>query len=411
MFQRLVKNLRSPWRQSVEVLTLPYPFSGMVAINSDVEFTSWRAQLDLADIFAVAELETAFSFWVFGRPSMGWSLLDWSETENSESIAARRLIRAGLLDTLHSFADRSGGDPLDRDRIERGLAWLSEHAAVPLVYTNHGGTDDKQNVAEASFATYQEGDLPGSRFHHLDLSVAAGLRFCWTDVDYSNDQWSFKATTGQPDSLFVDGRGRDGTPFLRFRRYRGPLSFAPTATSFAEQLRPILNDPPMGYCVIYQHLGCHRGSNGVPYAAASPYFDNDGERTLQSLSALQRNERCLFTTTSRLLRHAAFQAAAPFTIDHSGDRVVIKVNEFAEFGGARWRVESSDIDGFGISLKREASVHLVLSGKTIEVPLIAREAKMIYALPWSRRNFRDVIMDARGPDLEGAKCGVSSRFL
>ena len=48
----------------------------MVAVNSDVEFTSWEAQVDLLQLFAKRRLETAFSYWFFGDPEYTWHLFD-----------------------------------------------------------------------------------------------------------------------------------------------------------------------------------------------------------------------------------------------------------------------------------------------------------------------------------------------
>ena len=86
-----------------EPLAFPPPYQGMVAINSDVEFTSWAAQLDLLDIFAAHDLESSFSFWCFGDEAVTCRLFDDADQPAPYATAAAFLATSGLIDTLHSY--------------------------------------------------------------------------------------------------------------------------------------------------------------------------------------------------------------------------------------------------------------------------------------------------------------------
>lgn len=59
-----------------QLMRVPPPYKKIIAINSDVEFTTWQAQLDIMKIFAERDLEVAFSFWLFGDPTWTWRILE-----------------------------------------------------------------------------------------------------------------------------------------------------------------------------------------------------------------------------------------------------------------------------------------------------------------------------------------------
>lgn len=341
------------------MLPFPPPYAGMVAVNSDVECTTWRAQVDILRLFAEHGIETAGSFWLFGDPRLGWRMFDADDCWTPEAAGALHLVRAGLLDTLHSFGDRPlYGTRIDRDRIATALRRMAGKGAVVPVYTNHGSDQDVQNVG-GGWATYQQGDVPGSDVYHLDLTLAYGCRYFWTDVDYRNDRWSFHVADDDADALLVAQTARDGNRMLRFRRYRGPLSPAPTAASFAEQMEPVLGSPPEGYLVVYQHLGCHRDPTGKPVPATPPYLDGPGREALAGLAALQRDGRCLFTTTARLLDHAAFMRARPWTVVDRGERVEVTIATTMDIDGVTLPVTGGLLDGWTLRLTRPVPVSVV----------------------------------------------------
>src|SRR5665213_2803688 len=171
-------------------LSFPPPYQRMVAINSDVEFTTWTTQIDLLRCFTERRLETSFSYWFFGHSDITWHLFHPDMTLTEDGSAALPLLHEGVFDTVHSFTGvRNGpGYYLDRDMIHRGYKQLAGLGIVPRVYSNHGTEDDIQNIGgtwtgEPGMPWYMKGDLPGSRCYHLDLSLRHGIRFFWLDVD------------------------------------------------------------------------------------------------------------------------------------------------------------------------------------------------------------------------------------
>jgi hypothetical protein len=307
-------------------------------------------------------------------------------------------MREGLFDTVHAFGDRPlAGARLERDDI--ALAWrrLSEEGIRPPVHTNHGSDQDLQNIG-GSIATYQQGDVPTSPHYHLDLTLAGGCRYFWTDADYDNDRWSFVPSDGPPPSLFVTDRGRDGLPFLRFRRYRGHLSAAPTATSLAEQLEPVLAKRLEGFLVIYQHLGCRRGGDRRPLANASPYLDDAALASLTRLRELERNGDLIVTTTSRLLDYAALLTARPWTIHVADDRIEVAFAPSLAIGPNVWPIEWSSLAGFTLALDTSKPVVATLAGEQRELKAERRNGHAYAWLPWQRIDMKAALEEARRID-------------
>src|SRR5438094_9454267 len=129
-------------------LPFPPPYRRMISINSDVEWTSWRSQLDLLRIFADAGLETAFSYWFFADPEATWRLFEIDGGPSHHWPAAKVLLRGGLLDTLHSFGGvvNSRGTAFERRHIQIGYARMADEGISTEVFSNHGRIQVLENV-------------------------------------------------------------------------------------------------------------------------------------------------------------------------------------------------------------------------------------------------------------------------
>ncbi|WP_374300572.1 hypothetical protein [Ferrovibrio sp.] len=367
------------------VCPFPPPYRGMVAINSDVECTSWEGQLAWFELLAQRDLETAFSFWLFSSPALAWRLFEEDGRFASCAPTALHLIRQGLLDTVHSYGDahHAGGARIDRKRIAEALRILASEGAKAPVYTNHGGEQDKQNIG-GDWATYQEGDIPGAALYHLDIAHDYGFQFFWTDIDYHNDIRAFRPDIAGAGALFTPQQCRDGSHILRFKRYRGPLSYAPTATNLAEQVAPVLDTPPEGHLVIYQHLGCHRQPDGKPVMAQKPWLDAEGVAALDRMAQQQRDGLYIVTTTAKLLRHAAMMAARPWRIVRMEESVVVEFETEIALGPVRLPLDWDWLAGWTLHLKQPVDVSLRLGNKTRKVVPFTSNGKLYAGIPWTR---------------------------
>jgi len=384
-------------RGKTDAVPLPPPYKRMLAINSDIEWTRWPVQLALLEEFAKRDLETAFSFWLFGSPKVTWRLFEEDGTPSSQAPAAFALGRAGLLDTLHSIGGRRhlGGCRFDREAISKAYGILASEGVRPQVYTNHGSEDDRQNIG-GNWSTYQEGDLPGSDLYHLDLTVAAGAQFFWCDPDYVVRTGALDAAFCGEDDLFLTSAGRDGTALLRFRRFLGELKTGPSLDNFAVQLYQAMRHGSGHYTVLYQHLGVVRDGDGRPQAAKVPPLPADVADALDTLARAQADGEVLVTTTGRLLTHAALMAAKPWSVERD-DSGVLHAHFDAEMqlDNIRRAVHWDDLMGWAVPIKAGQRVigHLRNESRALEIFEVA--GRPYAGFPWRKIDMGAAIKEAR----------------
>lgn len=358
----------------------------MLAVNSDVEFTTWPAQLDLIESAGRFGVEVSFSYWTFADRNLTWSVFDDDNKLSPEAPAAFALMRAGLIDTLHSYGGITDGRGVafDRKRIEMALHVLREEGVATRIYSNHGTIHDLQNVG-GSFAYYQQGDVVGHPMYHLDLSTDYGLKFYWTDVDYDNEESFFSINPGSKrPPLLMTQVSRDGTPIIRFRRFRGPLPKAPDAESFGVQvLDLVLRNKIEGYSIVYQHLGVHRTPNGKPFSARNPYYPPRSIEAWERLADLHRSGAVLVTTTERLLLHAALMTSKSWTIEWSAANACsIKFNSMIDVGGVKLRLLEKDLAGWALSVNASTDAVAYLDGKKLDIKRFSVGTKSYVGFPW-----------------------------
>lgn len=381
-------------RTPLEPLPFPPPYRGMLAISSDVEFTSWQAQLGLLDIFARRGLECGFSYWCFGDERMTWRLFDEQGRAAPYAQAAVGLIKAGLIDTLHSFGGVTDGRGafFDRASMSRALECLAQWDVRTRVFSNHGTRLDIQNVG-GDWADYQQGDVPESTAYHLDLTTAFGARFFWTDIDYDN-QIPFFQLSGPPErALLVPQRGRDGTPILRFRRFRGAFARAPCASNLGEQLERVLAHEPDGYCVVYQHLGVHRLPDGKPVPAMPPYLNTAGLAALDRLAKLDAEGVLLVTSSERLLMHALVMQARPWRIEEADDEIHVHFASHFKYQDVPFQLSRADLDGWSLPIRPGQKVVVRLGGVEWELPIQRFGNQLVAGIPWERKPLTDIVRE------------------
>ena len=376
---------------NVEVLSFPPPYRRMVAINSDVEWTTWPGQIALVQQFHAAGLEASFSYWCFSDPGAAWRLFESDGSDSPHTLAGFELIRSGLCDVLHSFGGirQGAGCRFGRPEIEMAYRRLEAEGITTRVYSNHGGYDDIQNIGgpwvnQPGLVNYQQGDLPGAAGYHLDLTSRHGVRFYWTDIDRSRGLTPFSAAISEDEtSLFVPQIGRDGTPMLRFRR--SDLMLDPVVENLGPQISQALAQPSGGYLVIYTHLGANRLPGGGAKSAPLPCLTPDGVAALQQLAAAQAAGDVLVTTSERLLSHALIMGAKPWTIAARADGVEITFQREFSYGGVSFRPEWSDLAGFAVAVDRRCSVIGRLGAETRALKLESQSAgRMHYGFGWAR---------------------------
>jgi hypothetical protein len=373
----------------------------MIAINSDVELTSWPMQLHLFGQLADRDLETAFSYWFFGDPAATWHLFNRDLSLTPLGPAALGLARAGLLDTIHSFTGvRNGrGFQFDREMIRQGYATLEANGVRCRVYSNHGTTDDTQNiggewVSRPGYPTYGQGDLPGAQRYHVDLSVGHGVRFFWLDIDNAQASLSFAATEGEGyENLFAAQICRDGTPILRFRRTDAMVPS--DLVRLGDALDRVLAADDGGYTVLYTHLGVKRGAENRPLSADPADIPDAVTAGLDRLAAEQAAGRVLVTTTDRLLTHALMTAARPWTVSRRGRQVEVDLHRSFAFAGVEFEYGWQEFMGFSLPVEASDSVWLRLDGERRPAERWRVGSQAYAGLQWRRLPMKSAIEEAR----------------
>jgi hypothetical protein len=139
----------------------------------------------------------------------------------------------------------------------------------------------------------------------LDLLVQFGFQYFWLDHHCSND-FSFSIQQDGPNPILIKETTRSGHTIQCFRRYRGALPKAPTATSFEEQLtdeniEKLIDS--QGVSIVYQHWGAHRKENGQCNTAQSPIFSTACLKQLKKLRKYQDQKLLKIMTLPALLEH------------------------------------------------------------------------------------------------------------
>lgn len=358
----------------------------MLAINSDVEWTHWREQVELLREFGKRGLETAFSFWLYAVPKKIWRLYEDDGTPTPEAAAALQLARAGLFDSNHAIGGRlhQGRLNYNREDIRRGYEALAAAGVRPPIFTNHGTHEDRQNVAGA-WAYYHEGDLPGSDVYHLDLTLALGARYFWCDPDFLMEDTALAPQLDAKRGLFVSGLGRDGNHYIRFRRFCGKLPpGGPSLCNLEQQLGIVLDADQPGYTVVYQHLGVERHPDGKSDSATLPPLRADAARGLDRLQALQDEGRILVTTTSRLLDHAALMTARPWRMSRRDNHVTVAFDDELKLAGVSWPLSWKGVEGWTIPADGLTGATARLRGEERALEKFEVAGRSYFGVPWSR---------------------------
>jgi len=386
------------------VAAFPPPYRRMLAFNSDIEFTTWRAQLDLFRLFGERGLETAFSYWLFSDPTYTWRMLEANGSWSKEAPIALQLARGGLLDTLHSFggAAHIGGIHFDREDIRRGYAKLADWGVRTTVYSNHGTDRDVQNIGGTwapprvepiDFKNYWAGDLTDHPVYHLDLTLEYGMRYFWLDIDRARHRGWFD---GQVDSagsdLFTTQVSRDASPILRFKRT--DLNQIPWPTTLASQLDSLLSDPASGFSIIYNHFGFMRSVEDKPVPNPAPYFNDEAYAQIDRLVEAQRSGDVLVTTTSRLLNYALLQTARPWAYEETDERIVVRFKRSIQVGAVALTFDWPDFMGFAIALDHPKAVELWLGGEKRTAERWSCANTEYAGIPWRPLKMMDLLDDA-----------------
>jgi len=302
----------------VKLRKFPYPYQSMISISNDCEFMSWENYLKLYRFLnseKYLDLEIGNSLFFFVTNSLCHSSFSYFQNQSfvpcDYAPSIREMIQSGYIDTIHAYGDFDDGS-FRRELADKIMEECISYGLKFDIWTNHGSNLNYQNIGHHNLTNYQSGDDPRSKYYHLDILRNLGCRYFWVDDGYVNSPYE-----DQP--LLYSRESRDGSKLNLFRRYRGLFGkSAPTASSLPDQI--LLEDidaiiEQEKACIYYQHLGCwKKNTEGVFESNESPFFSKKGIRTLEYLSEVFHDGKCLVTTTSRLLRYLEIYDSVIFSV-------------------------------------------------------------------------------------------------
>ncbi len=327
---------------SISIRRFPYPFQAMLAICSDLDGTP-----DGHVYFSMMRYLNTFEDTPFGSGiglEIGNSIYFnvaspqfcyWNTSDVGRAMA-RRLIRSGHIDCLHSFGSRA----TTRADAARALEELEKHNCLLQVWVDHA----KVPTNFGSDVTAGTGDIPGSLAYHADLTTSYGIQYVWrgrvTSIIGQNIQRNFRGiasiahplascktlvkefakglssstqyTMNRNNELIRNTYLRNGSKvkeFLRFNPYWGGINIGATADILPEVLTTrTLNwlIKKEGCSVLYTHLG----------RAIDPQhpFSPRTKVSLSLLSEYTTQGKILVTTTRRLLDYCLAVKKVQFSV-------------------------------------------------------------------------------------------------
>ncbi len=396
----------------VQLLDFPPPYSAMLAISNDIDGTTLEEFREIHRFINTEEqtrmgrgvgLDFANSFWFFNFNDTD-AHIDAEETatvrdqlsyfrpgeaEESEVAAEiRHYIRAGWIDTLHSWGDFSRADVEEpvfrREHAHQAIAELKAHDLQVRVWSNHGNKANIQNFGLGEgFAEYQEGDVPDSSGYHTDLTLQHGIQFVW------NSQGS--AEVGGEELIFPIEL-RDGRTVWGFDRYTHTVSDGEIDWLWGvhdlhhqlseENLREIADRG--WYSIVANHLGNRLADDTLPDSAVG---------ALQRLRRHQDEGDILVARTSRLLQYHRVRDHVHYTARRDADDVVhIDIDSVDDPVLGRSVPGAGEIRGLTFALPDDSAARIYLDGEELPEDMVVRREdgdEVSVGVEWFAPDHRD----------------------
>lgn len=338
-----------PREKTVELRPFPYPYRAALALCNDADSLtpdSFRRLYrfltgnDETEWGPGLGLDVGGSFFMFRSPDSPNELTVFdrlSSTVTDDGEYLLDCIRGGLLDILHTYGCFTSRDDFTRELAVRALELLASRGIKIETWVNHGPPTNVQCIG-----THEgwQGDAPGSRAYHADLTVAHGVRWIWTGDEISDrvalDGPSARRTplSRRSRPLTEPYRMRDDQVVESFVRYGGlGRRQTPVLDDLPHQLAPSNLDALVkagGYSIVYQHLAVRRVRPGFGVGAYGPVDDRwfrAAELTaLRELARRFRDGEIWVAPTTTLLRYRDARANVRWHLETTDehDRIVVE---------------------------------------------------------------------------------------
>jgi hypothetical protein len=346
----------------VKLRPFPFPYRAALAICSDIDGcdlpTFLAVHRYLNDPRGGLGLPVADSFFGQGRDpgQMAYFLPD-GRTPGPEARHIIQALRAGLIDSLHSWGDFNLAAPQPqalRSLAARLVENLQRQGLSVKVWLNHGDPCNRQNL-RARLQPGYAGDDPASPYYTADLLKPLGLKYYWWSDLVS---WPLSSQPGSSGSWFRPGLNvlknvvkiilgqrqktrttaqimelcqpvtlRDGLPLMAFTRHLRGLE-EPTSR---HTLRYTLGDPVLsqllaqeGYLILYTHLGLPRPGPG------EELFPLPDRAALERLAQHYHDGNIWVAPTVTVLNHWLMTRRLVWTAHREGERLIIHLESLRD---------------------------------------------------------------------------------
>lgn len=421
---------------SLENITLrkfPYPYRAALTICSDIDGTTFEDFIAIHDFLNSdkhspmgmgLKLELADSFWFFSNPDTPDHALTYFQAGGQkESLYApmiRDMIKAGYIDTLHSFGNFSVKGGFSREIAERSLEALDEHNLDLRVWVNHGDEKNLQNIGSAAHHLGDKPDVGSDRAHqpnpnyHTDLLVDSGFSYFWDSetsltkivgqdrecslLETMSDNFLVRTPAdklrnivsevqrfgkrfvdrrrnagGQPagyrkNALLHPARLADGRLMMRFTRY-GSGRY-----DWSEDLAFLIRDEFLDYLeyvegasIVYNHWGDRKVRSG-----SNPFT----QATIDAFSGLARRFRegnLWVTTTRKLLDFSFLMHHLAWRVERREGGVVIHIEGFRNNPLPQKKLHTSDLSGLAFYTNEPDRTEVRFSGLALKTVATAKD--------------------------------------
>lgn len=323
---------------------LPYPYKGMLAISNDAEYLSFDFLEEFYKFLNTKQetklglglgLECATSMFFFSDKKYNFSYFDGLDANSKKTNYSNRIneyIKAGVIDTNHSYGDFDFVGGFERKHALRTYEELNKNNLSLKIYTNHGTEDNTQNIG--GDAHYHSGDIIGSTVYHSDLLSQNDVTYLWSDT--CTDEFEPKVGLGFNIKRNPKNRGyklleektlQDNNNILTFNRLRNTGLNAPNFSSLNYQISSIdWNDfyNNSSIVVLYQHLGAFNRTHEVNQTTIElikkyEYYLSG----LRFLSQEQQVGNLKVTTTIKLLNYTNMINTTKVDIDEENSKIIL----------------------------------------------------------------------------------------
>lgn len=394
----------------VKLLRNPHPYKAMLCICSDLDETEsadvyfntsrYLNSRNQTDFGRGVGLEVGNSMY-FYMPEGDLSYWSMSERERG---TVREMMRAGLIDCIHSFGDLA----VDRGQAAKTLEHLDAEGCQLTVWIDHATAPS--NLGSDIMRGF--GDVPGHDVYHSDLTLDYGIRFLSlgrvTSIQGQDARASLRGIldrrvigassitmakeatklvlgafgnrkyrmhgTNQLLSPVILRDGRSAMEFLRSNPNPRGVSAGDTATGIARALTPAFLHrivERQGRCVIYTHLGKE--------IDPKTGFPESSRQALEYLAGMSESGEILVATTSRLLEYAQMSRSIEWRVVPRGDDLEIAVS-------------SSDptprFTGLSFSVPGKTDCRLTINSNPVGTSVLSTTdaERAVVTIPWQRVN-------------------------